>query len=133
MTIAESFVDYMEELDVGTSGQNIFIGETPPSNYVDDNLWWVIQSGGSKTLKAFTGESIKQYSLLVYNRGRDYGLVSSRLSNLEETLNCPSCVELDGYEVLEMEVVQFPTDQDLDSEDRKVGLLQINIKTYKEC
>ena len=133
MTIADSFVDSMSQLGVGVPGQNIFSGETPPSNHTSDNIWWVIESGGSKIQKAFTGESIKQYSLLVYNRGRDYGAVSSRVSALEEVLNCPSCVTLNGYNVLEMEVVQFPTDRDLDSEDRKVGLLQINIKTYKEC
>lgn len=133
MSVADSFVDYMSQLGIGIPGQSIFIGETPPSNHTVDNIWWIIESGGSKLQKAFTGESIKQYSLLVYNRGRSYGDVSSRVSALEEILNCPSCVKLDGYNVLEMEVVQFPTDRDLDSEDRKVGLLQINIKTYKEC
>lgn len=133
MTIAESFVEYLQDNGVGTPGQNIFIGETPPSTKSPDSIWWVIESGGQKLIKAFTGESIKQYSLLVYRRGRNYGEVSNALFNLEELISCSGCLELSGFETIEVEVVQFPIDRDLDSEDRKIGLLQVNVKTYKSC
>lgn len=133
MTIATSFVSYMESLGVGTFGQDIFIGETPNSNKVQDSIWWIIESGGSKLTKAFTGESIRQYTLFVYYRDRNYATISEKLFDFSERVSCSSCVELQGFETLEIEVTQFPTDQDLDSEDRKVGLLQINIKIYKSC
>ncbi len=133
MTIAESFVDYLEEKGVGTFGQNIFIGEAPMTNKVTDPIWWVIESGGSKLVKAMTGESIKQYTLNLYRRDRDYKLLSQTLFDLGEELSCSNCVQLQDFETVEIEVTSFPIDQDLDSEDRKIGLLQINIKTYKEC
>lgn len=133
MTIAESFAEWMDDQGIGVPGQNIFIGETPPSTYVDDGIWWIIESGGSNLTKAFTGEKIKQYSLQVFYRDRNYGSVSSTLSNFEKLVSCSGCLNLEDYETLEVEVIQFPIDQDLDSEDRKVGLLQINIKIYATC
>ena len=133
MTIAKSFVSYLETLGVGTFGQDIFIGEAPSSNKVTDPIWWVVESGGTKLVKAMTGESIKQYSLNLYRRDRDYKLLSEALFDLEEAISCSDCLQLQDFNTVEIEVISFPIDQDLDSEDRKVGLLQINIKTYKEC
>lgn len=133
MTIAEAFVEYIETLGVGTFGQSIFIGEAPSSNKVNDPIWWVVESGGNKLVKAMTGESIKQYTLNLYRRDRDYELLSQALFDIEESISCSNCIQLQGFQTIEIEVISFPIDQDLDSEDRKIGLLQINIKTYKEC
>lgn len=133
MTIIESFCKYMETLGVGTLGQDIFIGEAPSSKKAQDSLWWVIDTGGSRLSKNYTGETIKQYSLSVYRRGIDYKNVKEALYAFEESIGCSDCAQLEGFQVIEIEVISFPIDQDLDAEDRKVGLLQINIKTYKEC
>lgn len=133
MTIIESFCKYMETLGVGTLGQDIFIGEAPSSKKAQDSLWWVLDSGGSRLSINRTGESLKQYSLNVYYRDIDYKQVAEKMFEFEESISCSNCAQLEGFQVVEIEVISYPVDQDLDSEDRKVGLLQVNIKTYKSC
>lgn len=133
MTIIESFCKYMQTLGVGTLGQDIFIGEAPSSRKAQDSLWWVLDSGGSRLSINRTGESIKQYSLNVYYRDIDYKAVAEKMFEFEESISCSNCAQLEGFQVVEIEVISYQVDQDLDSEDRKVGLLQVNIKTYKSC
>ena len=133
MSIAESFVNYLENLGVGIFGQDIFIGEAPSSNKVQDSIIWIIESGGNNVKKVATGESLKQYSMNIYKRDRNYKLVKDSMLELEELLNCNQCIQLDDYETIEIEVVSFPIDRDLDSEDRKIGLIQVNITIYKKC
>jgi hypothetical protein len=133
MNIIEAFVEYLETLGVGTFGQNIFIAEAPSSNKVPAAIYWVTDNGGQPLVKNFTGEQIKQYTFFIYRRDRNYKLVKDALYNLEEQISCSGCFQLTGFETIEIEVISFPIDNDLDSEDRKVGLLQVNIKTHKSC
>jgi len=134
MTILDSFANYMvDTIDELTLGQNLFLGEVPNSKKVEDKVWWIVDSGGGILTKTFTGSSIKQYTMNVYYRGRDYKTVKDGMYAFEEAVSCSGCVQLEGFQTVELEVISFPVDQDLDSEDRKIGLLQINIKTYKEC
>jgi hypothetical protein len=132
MNIAEAFVELLEDLGIGTFGQDIFIGQAPSSNKVPDSIWWVISSGGSPARIA-SGESIKTYHVEIYCRNRDYKLVYDDLHSLEEQLNCDNCVELDGFDTVKAEAEVLSIDDDLDAEDRKVGLLQVTLTTYKEC
>lgn len=133
MTVAQSLAAYMQVLGVGTLGQDIFIGKAPSSNEVPDTIWWLIENGGAPVRRNKTGESMKSYQVLVYKRDRDYRQIQEDLFSLEEDLNCSGCVELDGFDAVDIEVNSFPIDDDLDSEDRKIGLLQVTITTYKEC
>ena len=133
MNLAESFAEYLETLGIGTLGQNIFIGQAPSSNRVSDSIWWIVANGGSPISKNSTGESLKSYQISVYYRNRDYKEIYNSLSSLEEDINCNGCANLNDYDTINIEANTFPIDNDLDDEDRKVGLLQINLTTYKEC
>lgn len=133
MNICESFAQYMDDLGIATPGQDIIIGGAPSSNKSPDDLWWILMNGGAPLKKNSTGESLKSYQILVYRRGRNVKVVQDALFSLEETLNCDRCTQLDGYDTVDIEVTAFPIDNDLDSEDRKVGLLQVTVTTYKEC
>ena len=68
----------------------------------------------------------------MYYRSKDQELVYDTLQELEEAINSDKCATLVDYETVEMEATSFPTDQDLDVEDRTVGLLQITITTYSD-
>lgn len=133
MNLAEAFVDYLDDIGIATFGQDLFIGNAPSSKQVSNTIWWIETSGGNKTIKAKTGEAMKEYLVDVYCRSNDYEYVYDQLQSLEETLNCAHCVELDGYDVVEVEALTFPIDNDLDSEDRKVGYLQASLTVYKKC
>lgn len=133
MTISDAFVEYMESKGVGVFGQNIYKNEAPSSNKAPDGIWWLVNNGGRPLARNLSGERVEEFSLLLYRRDRNYELVEKELFNFGELLSCESCVQLQGFKITEITVVSFPTDQDLDSEDRKVGLLQINIRTYKTC
>lgn len=98
-----------------------------------DSLWWIIDSGGSPLSRNQTGETTKEYQVQIFYRDRNYKSVKNKLFSLEEDMNCDGCTQLSGFETVDMEATTFPIDNDLDSEDRKVGLLQVTITTYKEC
>jgi len=111
----------------------LFIGRAPSSNEAADELWWVIGNGGTPLSRASTGETVKNYQVQVYYRSRDYQRIADAMQQLEEDLNCDRCTPLEGFDTLDIEATVFPIDNDLDSEDRKVGLLQVSLTTYKEC
>lgn len=133
MNIPEAFATYLETVTGSTLGQDLFIGEAPSSNQVLDSIWWIIASGGAKETRLISGESVKNYRVDVYYRNRDYEQVYNAMQDLEETLNCDGCTQLDGYETMDIEATTFPIDTDLDDEDRKVGLLQATLRIHKEC
>lgn len=133
MNIIESFANYLQTLGIATLGQTLFIGNAPSSNRVSDSIYWIIESGGSPLSMNSTGESLKNVSIEVYYRDRNYKNVYDNMHYLEETISCNGCVQLDGFDIIKLDVVSYPIDQDLDNEDRKIGMLQVNILTYKEC
>lgn len=133
MNLQRAFVSYLETLLGLTFGQDIFVGQAPSSLKAPDDLWWIVASGGAKDSTNNTGESIKSYQVDIFRRARDYETVYDDMQNLEEQLNCSSCITLEGYDVIDAQATAFPIDNDLDSEDRKLGLLQATIRVHKEC
>ena len=133
--ILDSFATYMETLGVATRGQDLFIGEAPSSDILNnkDPIWWIIDSGGQPIKKNSTGESMKAYSVQIYCRNRNVKDIKTAMFSLEENLNCDGCFQLDGFDTINIEASTFPIDQDIDAEDRKIGMLQVNLTIYKEC
>lgn len=130
-TISESFVKFLEDNGIGVFNDNLFLSKVPET--APDSTYWIITSGGSPISKNGTGEKIKQYFISVYYRDLKAKNVERTLFSLEELLNCSDCVQLQNYEVLEVEASQFPSDTDLDNEERRIGFLQAKIKVYKTC
>lgn len=127
MNIARSFVQYLEDNGWATFGDDIFIGGVPQE--APDTCWWVVLSGGTSENKYITGENVKNYRLNLYYRSRDTQAVYEELSDLEVELN-NSCPQLDDYTVISISTLVYPTDLDLDVEDRTVGMLEVNIQVY---
>lgn len=132
MSLVSAFATYLQGITGTTLGQTLFIGEAPSSNKVADAIWWIVENGGGIIQKNATGEARKSYQINVFCRSRDYQAIKDQMSSLEEDLNCDNCSQLSGYDTIDIEATTFPIDNDLDSEDRKVGLLQVTITTYKE-
>lgn len=134
MSLVESFAGYLENtLGLATLGTDLFIGEAPSSNRVPDSIWWIIDNGGSPIKKNSTGESLKNYQIQIFYRNRDYKLVKDAMFLLEEELNCDGCTQLSGFDTIDIIAITFPIDNDLDQEDRKIGMIQANVTTYKSC
>lgn len=131
--IADAFATFLENNTTATLGQDLFISNAPSSNQTTNDLWWITLSGGSKVQTLPTGEPIKAYTINVYRRHRSYQQVYDDLTALEELLNCDGCTQLTGFDTLDIEANLLSVDNDLDSEDRKIGLLQATINTIKEC
>lgn len=128
-TVSEAFIEYLETNSIATFGTDLYLGQVPDD--APDNCWWILTSGGSPIQTLRSGEKVKQYFISVYHRSTQTKDVEKKLFALEELLNTPNCLELTGFEVIEVEATQFPSDVDLDNEERRVGFLQANIKTYK--
>lgn len=132
MNIAHSLATYLQSQSIATIGQDMFIGEAPSSRKGPDSVYWLQASGGDPIRKLKTNGKMKSYLVEIRYRNRNYETVYNNMQTLEELLNSGSCTQLSGYDTVEIEAATFPIDDDLDSEDRKVGLLQATITTFKE-
>lgn len=128
MNIAKSFVEYMEDQLLGTFGDDIFIGVAPQG--APDKCYWINTSGGAPQSRNQTGEVIKNYVLDVFYRNTDAEDVYDTIQALEILLNNGNCTQLSGFDTIEIQATLFPTDQDIDNQERTVGLIQVGVKTY---
>ncbi len=128
MNIVRSFVEYLQNELFGVFGTDIFIGGAPKN--APDTCWWIVSAGGSPVIKNKTNEKVKAYILNIFYRNLDGEDVYDTLQSLEEQLNSDPCPELTDFEVVEFEATLFPTDQDLDVQDRTVGLIQATLTVY---
>lgn len=133
MTLTESFARFIENQGYGTLGQNIYLFRVPNSKKTETELLWLIPSGGTPVSRNRTGEIIKSYQVLIYFRSNSAQKVDVVLNDLEETLNCSQCVNLEGFELVDLRASQLPIDQDLDSENRMVGSINCQLQVYKSC
>lgn len=131
-TVTESFIKWLEDESIATFDQDLFFSQVPDK--APDACYWVLTNGGATIQKLPTGEKVKQYFVSVYRRSKSARQVERDLFKIEGLLNCNDCINLDGFEVVEVEVTQYPSDSDIDNEELRIGLLQANIKIYKkEC
>jgi hypothetical protein len=128
MNITREFVNFLATKGFGTFGTSIFIGGVPQE--APDASMWVLSGGGTPSVKNETNNMRKKYVFNVYYRNKDAEDVYETLQELEELINSDACTQLGSYETLDMECTLFPTDQDLDIEDRTVGLLEVTATVY---
>lgn len=128
MSIVRDFVTFMEDYSLGVFGDDIFVGGVPLN--APDSAWWVTSSGGNSAIKSVDGGKVKEYRLNVYYRGIGEDNVYSTLQDFEDLINTGACYEIGAYETVEVEATVFPVDQDLDIEERSVGLVEVTIRVY---
>jgi len=129
MNIAQSFVSFMEDNGLGTFATDIFIAGVPEE--APTKCWWVIMSGGSVESANQTGEKIKNYILDIYYRNTDTEDVYETMQEFEELLNSGICTQIQNFDTIDVRATLFPTDKDIDGQDRTIGLIQATVKTYK--
>lgn len=127
MNITHSFATWLQTEGFGTLGTDIFIGAVPQD--APDVCFWVSSGGGGNQIKNKTGEKVKRYIVSVYYRSMDAEDVYNKLQLLEETIN-GECITLSSYDTIEGECTVFPTDQDIDSEERTKGMAQVTLTIY---
>lgn len=133
MTISESLVKLLEKKGFGVFGQNIFLYRVPNSLKTETELFWIIPSGGTVTRAYPNGNKNKLYQFLIYFRSNKAQRVDKVLNEMEKFFNCAGCVELEDFELINVSTSSFPADQDLDTENRMVGLLQVQVEVYGAC
>lgn len=133
MNVTRAFANYLEAAGVATLGQDLFISRAPSSLRATDRLFWIKSNGGGTEERSVNGGSIKDYAVEVRLRDVDAEDVYETLQELGEDVTCAGCVTLEGYDVQKIKTNGPWTDQDLDNEERTVGLLQVTITIHKEC
>lgn len=133
MNVVRAFADYLQSAGVATLGQDLFISRAPSSNKATDRIFWLKAGGGPVLRKSVNGSTRKNYVIEIYHRGVNTEGIHETLQELGEDLTCAGCVTLAGYDVVEVATNGPWTDQDLDNEERTVGLLQATITIHKEC
>ncbi len=128
MNITEAFADFLEAEEIGVFGTNLFIGGAPLDG--PDLCFWLVSSGGAPVSSNQTNEMVKEYTIDVFYRNTDPEDVYDVLQSLEILLNNGSCKTIGSFDIIDVQTSLFPTDQDIDNEDRTVGLLTVKIVTY---
>ena len=128
MNITHSFAQYMQAQGYGTLGTSLFIGVVPQD--APDACFWVISSGGTNQSRNNTGERVKNYLISVFYRSMDSEDVYDKLQSFEELINGKQCVTLTTYDTIQAQATLYPTDQDIDSEERTIGLVQVSLTIY---
>jgi hypothetical protein len=129
-TVGESFIKFLEEKNIGTFGTDLFLGMLPLE--APDEAWLVIVSGGSPDVVTADGGMIKVYTFNIYRRSLAGKEIEQQLYSLEQVLNCDTCVILDGFDTIYSRATQFAQDIDLENENRRIGLLQAQIRLFKQ-
>ena len=129
-TVTEAFIQWLEQEGIGTFGTDIYSPQIPED--APDAAYWLQTAGGGVVLTLATGEKVKQYFVTINYRSRKGKEVERKLFDLENLINKPQCLKLTGFEVYEVSATQFPVDNDLDDEDRRIGFVQANIQIYKK-
>lgn len=140
MNVLRAFANYLQTTGVATLGQDLFISRAPSSTAkavngspVSDRIFWLKSAGGTTISKAVTGSTQKNYLIELYLRDVNTEGVHETMQDLGEDLSCTGCVTLENYDVVSVSVNGPWTDQDMDNEERDVGLLQITVLINKEC
>ncbi len=129
-TVGESFTKFLEDQNIGVRGNDLFLGELPLQ--APNKAWLVIVSGGNPDLVTADGSMVKLYTFSIYRRALAGKEIERDLFSLEEMMNCTSCVNLDGFETIYSRATQFAQDIDLENEQRRIGLLQAQIRLFKQ-
>lgn len=129
-TVGEAFIKFLEDLGVGTFGTDLFLGEVPEPT--PDDTWLLIVSGGTPDTVTLDGGMIKIYTFNIYRRSLAGKQIERDLFHLETQLNCATCVNLEGFETIYSRATQFAQDTDLDNANRRIGLLQAQVRLFKQ-
>lgn len=129
-TVGEAFVKFLETQGIGTFGQDLYLGYVPLE--APDECWFIIVQGGAPEMVTVDGSMLKLYTFNIYRRSLAGKEIERQLYSLEQVLNCNSCVNLEGFETIYTRATQFAQDIDLDNENRRIGLLQAQVRLFKE-
>lgn len=129
-TVGEAFIKWMEDKGIATFNQDLFLGTMPL--HAPDEAWLLVVSGGNPELVTADGSMIKVYTFNIYRRSLAGKEIERTLFSLEEDLNRAECVNLEGFETIYSRATQFAQDIDLENEKRRIGLLQAQIRLFKE-
>lgn len=129
-TVGEAFIKFLEDKNVGTFNENLFLGELPLD--APDQAWLVVVSGGNPELITADGGMIKVYTINIYHRALAGKEIERNLFSLEEDMNCTTCVNLEGFETIYSRATQFAQDIDLENQNRRIGLLQAQVRLFKQ-
>ena len=129
-TVGEAFIRFLEVNIPAIFGENLYLGELPLN--APNNSWLVVVSGGNPDLVTVDGGMIKLYTFNIYRRSLAGKEIERELFSLEETLNRATCVNLEGFETIYSRATNFAQDIDLENENRRIGLLQAQIRLFKQ-
>lgn len=129
-TVGEAFVDFLQDKGIGTFGVDLFLGSLP--HEAPDESWLVVVGGGNPEVVTLDDSMIKLYTFNIYRRSLAGKEIERELFSLEEDLNCNTCVNLDGFETIYSRATQFAQDIDLENENRRIGLLQAQVRLFKQ-
>lgn len=129
-TVGEAFIAWLEDNDIGTFGEDLFLGMIPLN--APDEAWLVVVTGGNPEVVTADGSMIKVYTFNIYRRSLAGKEIDRKLFSLEESLNRAECVNLEGFETIYSRATQFAQDVDFENEKRRIGLLQAQIRLFKE-
>ena len=128
MNLPRQIATLLESNGFGTFGIDIFIGGADYGT--PDKCLWITLAGGANAIEPITGEKLKDYIVTIYARGVGTESVYETIESIEAFFNSKDCIEISGYTLIDISTLSFPVDSDLDSEDRKIGTLEVRVSIH---
>lgn len=132
MNLVESFAKWLSQEAELTLGQELFKSRAPSGINAQDGIYWLVGSGGDPETKNINSGYLQTQRIDLFSRDQDPQIVYDNLESLQNLILSAGCMELCDFEVISVSIAGPFVDQDLDNEERQVGLIQISITTYKE-
>lgn len=132
MNIVEAFADWLtdHQLIDATLGQNLFISKLSPK--APDTSWRLRLESPGQGRRTVTGELQQPVTISVYLRSKSSKTVYDSLQLLNAEVNSAETLNLNGFTVSGVSTSGPFIDQDIDDNERDLGLLQVTLNTYKE-
>lgn len=132
MNVTHAFAEYLEGAGLATLGTDMFISRAPSSTKAGNRVFWLKAAGGSTPIRSVNGTPRVEHVIEIYHRDVAGEGVYETLQSLGDLLSDAGCVPLSGYNVMSISTNGPWADQDLDDEEREVGMIQATIIVHKE-
>lgn len=130
VTIGKEFVKFLEELLGLEFGKDLFYMRTPD---VDTPVFWVVQNSGVVSWENKTNEKLKEYSFTLNFRDTSAENVDKTIEKVESILSKLKCIRFKCHYVYRISLSTLPSQDDVDSEDRYRGSLNITLHAYDKA
>lgn len=128
-TVNSDVINFLQYIECGTFGTNLFFGRVPNSNQAPTELWWVVPSNLNVTKHNVSGEDSLRYQYELHYRSMSMQKVDEEIFRITKEIVGSHCYNLDNFHTIEVNLVSTRP-VDIDKEERVFGTVVFTVTVY---